>query len=368
MPAATGGSSATGVGSQPRRLTSFNDEDDDDFQNPCTLSSQSQLLKSIDQVSLRKPLRPANGCQSAPRKRPRPYPIAHGKENTGSGKSASRTAANLSSLGSGCDSNCLDSVDILGLDSIDTINDFPDLVNEENSKSECMIICEERDSERGPNSNGNDSGGSLSLDLNVSGNNSSVTQFNEREVFDAEIDGSYMCNQIESRSIVRRLGCVDDELLSGCSLDMIKSSTECSDLIKDGDVEDNRGKSSGKKVLHLEGNGTYLVNSIESRLVAGGKIGCDEKGFTVGEDSLEGFEGGVKFDVLLKLCTDGDYEDAGVVYCPLCGVDISDLSEESQQVHTNECLDQEEDQFEEVSLQIIFLLSGLLVLGFSSMD
>ncbi|KAK4757876.1 hypothetical protein SAY87_019177 [Trapa incisa] len=347
MPAAPGAGSATAVGSQPHRLTSFNgdDDDDDDFQNPCSLTSQSQFLKSIDPVSSRKPLRHRNGSSvdCAPKKRPRRCPSAPGKENSCS-----------------------------GLDSIDTINDFPDLVREENLKYECGN--KRMYSEQGCNLNGNDSGGSLSMDLIVSGNDLPLTQINERKVSDSESDGAYLCNPIESRSSVRRLDTVngtistfkrnttifsdlsmghhsEDELLCGCSLDLIKPSIECSNLIKDGDVEDKCEKSPGKKVLDLEGNGTYLVNSIESKLVAGGNIGCDDKGLTEDECSFEEFEGGVKFDLLLKLCMDGDFEDANMIYCPLCGLDISDLSEESRQVHTNECLDHEEEQTEVAPIQ-----------------
>ncbi|KAK2999370.1 hypothetical protein RJ639_023273 [Escallonia herrerae] len=68
------------------------------------------------------------------------------------------------------------------------------------------------------------------------------------------------------------------------------------------------------------------------------------------------FEPGPKLDVLLKLCTEDDQHpiaaeflhckengsDGDLICCPLCGVDISSLTHEMRQVHTNECLDEEE--------------------------
>ncbi|PON61631.1 Receptor-like tyrosine-protein kinase [Trema orientale] len=82
----------------------------------------------------------------------------------------------------------------------------------------------------------------------------------------------------------------------------------------------------------------------------------------------EDFEG--ELDVLLKLRSaleqgdgtngsesshhhsegDGFVDDGNGVFveCPLCGVDISDLSEERRQLHTNDCLDKEDAQAQDV--------------------
>ncbi|CAA2956486.1 DNA cross-link repair SNM1 [Olea europaea subsp. europaea] len=68
------------------------------------------------------------------------------------------------------------------------------------------------------------------------------------------------------------------------------------------------------------------------------------------------------FDVLLKLCADGDKPErdsdvddlkfleeencnveSGSICCPLCGADISALNDDFRQVHTNECLDKMEN-------------------------
>ncbi|OWM84086.1 hypothetical protein CDL15_Pgr009333 [Punica granatum] len=360
MPSSAGAENAAVAASQPHRFTPFRDEDDDDFQNPCTVSSQSQLAKSSHRVSSRKPLRPSNSSAIArpPRKRPRQSPAAPGKENASSGKSANRKAANLSALSKDRESNSVGSAYDLGLNSIDANN---------------VETCLERDSSKEYNLNVIDSGENLSLDLIDSGiNRASLTHINERKVLDRETDGVNLCSLIESRLIAGTLDAGsetcpvfsekarilsdlspghdlnDHDSLEGCSLDLIKSSIECTDLIRDGDVEDNCGKISGRQVLAVEGNGNYLVNSIESRLMAGQRLACNDKEFDGVEESCEEFEGGAEFDVLLKLCSEVDQKDVDLVYCPLCGVDISDLSEESRQLHTNECLDKDDDQSEEV--------------------
>lgn len=65
-------------------------------------------------------------------------------------------------------------------------------------------------------------------------------------------------------------------------------------------------------------------------------------------------EGSSRLDVLLKLCADVDEQGtestdnarddsegkcAVMISCPLCGADISGLSDDRRQIHTNECLD-----------------------------
>lgn len=108
-----------------------------------------------------------------------------------------------------------------------------------------------------------------------------------------------------------------------------------------------------------------MSNSIESKLMTGRGV---DLGFS------EDFEVGAELDVLLNLCSqvEGEEEDAdavnGVAFtpqhgdglhgdqvfvkiqCPLCGIDISHLSSEQRELHTNECLDKEEAQAGEVVL------------------
>lgn len=136
-----------------------------------------------------------------------------------------------------------------------------------------------------------------------------------------------------------------------CSLDSLKSSFDCpivpaADESVDG-CSVNCSVSAEKKGLSNK-NGGYYCNSIESRLM-GSRGDCR---FDVGKvnSSDEGSE--EELDVLLNLCSAleereddliGD-ESGGLVQCPLCGVDISNLSEELRQLHTNDCLDKGEAQ------------------------
>lgn len=105
----------------------------------------------------------------------------------------------------------------------------------------------------------------------------------------------------------------------------------------------------------LKTSGSYLCNSIESMLM-GSRLGFGCK---------EDVEVGEELDLLLKLSSQVEEEDGGVngegfrplegdglnddhdfvnIQCPLCGVDISGMSDEQRQLHTNECLDREETQ------------------------
>ncbi|KAF9616057.1 hypothetical protein IFM89_028523 [Coptis chinensis] len=82
----------------------------------------------------------------------------------------------------------------------------------------------------------------------------------------------------------------------------------------------------------------YVSNSIESRLLASRR----GNSYNVNED----FEAGTQLNDLIELCLErgdefpeGNGLVDGLVECPLCGIDISDMSEELRHVHTNECLD-----------------------------
>ncbi|KAL5697254.1 hypothetical protein ACHQM5_030890 [Ranunculus cassubicifolius] len=96
----------------------------------------------------------------------------------------------------------------------------------------------------------------------------------------------------------------------------------------------------------------YASNSIESRLLAGRMNNNNING----EDRFVDSEPGTQLEDLIRLCSEGGDDDCqieadfpegdgsvdGLVECPLCGSDISNLSEESRHLHTNECLDQSE--------------------------
>ena len=144
----------------------------------------------------------------------------------------------------------------------------------------------------------------------------------EKEILKSK--GSYLCNSIESRLLNARSG-------------------------GDGDIA--RGFSE-------ESEGSYLCNSVESRLLEPRSDGDGDGNGGFHEESDEDFE---QLDVLIRLCSEGEEEPASdgfgfceqrgsgseggaLVQCPLCEIDISDLSDELRQVHTNGCLDRVETE------------------------
>ncbi|CAH2057823.1 unnamed protein product [Thlaspi arvense] len=90
----------------------------------------------------------------------------------------------------------------------------------------------------------------------------------------------------------------------------------------------------------------YLCNSMEARLLKS-RI---QLRFDGGIHEDEGFvESDSELDVLIKLCSEGNSGECSVgkddsIQCPLCSMDISALSEEQRQVHSNECLDKSHNQ------------------------
>lgn len=140
----------------------------------------------------------------------------------------------------------------------------------------------------------------------------------------------------------------------------------------------------------LKSKGSYLCKSIESRLlnarsVGDGNFNCgfieesegsnscnsvDSRSLKSGHGGDGGGNGGFnevldedfeQLDALIRLCSEGDKEPdsdglgfgerqgnpsdgEGLVLCPLCEIDISNLSDELRQVHTNGCLDRVETE------------------------
>ena len=111
---------------------------------------------------------------------------------------------------------------------------------------------------------------------------------------------------------------------SSSSLDSIRSSiVDCTDST----VTDEK-----KGLMKISGG--YLCNSIESRLLnsaVDNVVGGSEN------------EMGEELDLLLNLGSDSQLED-DLVRCPLCGIDISDMSNQQRQIHTNQCLDKDKTQ------------------------
>ncbi|XP_042963475.1 DNA cross-link repair protein SNM1 isoform X1 [Carya illinoinensis] len=106
----------------------------------------------------------------------------------------------------------------------------------------------------------------------------------------------------------------------------------------------------------------YLCNSVESRLMN------SRVDFAVNDD----FEVGPELDVLLNLSSDVEEGDRNVVNgeafhpqerngldgdgvfvqirCPLCGIDISGMSNVQRQIHSNDCLDKGEAQVQDITV------------------
>lgn len=132
-----------------------------------------------------------------------------------------------------------------------------------------------------------------------------------------------------------------EDLELGHGLDTIESTIDCFSGVQKPTNEEELKRG-------------YLFKSIEARLL-NSNGGFEERKEEESEECSE-------LDLLLKLCgeedeVDGDAlsadlprqeeclgldEEYGLICCPLCGADISDLSGEMRQVHTNECLDKEE--------------------------
>ncbi|KAL8537002.1 hypothetical protein ACS0TY_012257 [Phlomoides rotata] len=121
------------------------------------------------------------------------------------------------------------------------------------------------------------------------------------------------------------------ELDLGCGLDSIEPTLE---ILKPKGVIDD----------------SFTCNVVDSESLE--PIGEEKGGNSDGEFS----EQSSQLDLLLKLCADADGQDIDnvrgdsegkcdvLVSCPLCGADISELSDDGRQIHTNECLDSVEIQ------------------------
>ncbi|XP_026438803.1 uncharacterized protein LOC113337299 isoform X2 [Papaver somniferum] len=195
-----------------------------------------------------------------------------------------------------------------------------------------------------------------------------------------EFEGDYSLEAIESTvdSLVERgnggfrengvseMNDESEETQEECSLGAVESTLfeNCS-----FNADDNGGSSefSGeqseedmkKKGFELDVKKGYLSNSVESRLLAstrtsGTSYSVRNEGH-LDDISVTDFELGTQLNVLMELCSEIGEElnanageqigsDGGLVTCPLCGTDISDLNEEMRLVHSNECLDRDEMQ------------------------
>lgn len=132
----------------------------------------------------------------------------------------------------------------------------------------------------------------------------------------------------------------------------------------------DKNEKNGSVVNGGSGSNSTESGSIAARANCGlSDVGDDRVSGVHDDECDEQFEVGADLDLLIKLCDDegpvhysddkageeaedGWDCDSGLVCCPLCGVDISDLSDESRQIHTNDCLDEGEARVDEASLLI----------------
>ncbi|KAL1195083.1 DNA cross-link repair protein SNM1 [Cardamine amara subsp. amara] len=140
-----------------------------------------------------------------------------------------------------------------------------------------------------------------------------------------------------------------------CSLDCIPSSVDCSagdftapifSLGEDDPVLVYKENRDDCFKANREG---YLCNSMEARLSKSRiRLGFDGG---IHEDEESFVESDSELDVLIKLCSESESnigecslgkDDS--IQCPLCSMDISALSEDQRQVHSNICLDKSHNQ------------------------
>ncbi|WOK94095.1 hypothetical protein Cni_G02797 [Canna indica] len=266
-------------------------EEDDDFQNPreANYVAQNRIMFSLKDPSLR-PLKPSDG--SRPSKWPRKAAAAApGKENLvspGDMEVGSRLSSMLSK-------------------------------DEERMGAKRRDLCLEADA----GSVGNY--GISSSDSSVPYQCDTVTQFDRRSIHEKE---------------------------------------KCLLLASDDPKVVVNGRTEGGNLKNSKGN--CYSKSIESRLLESkvNPVSSSDEGVCLRGEDCEDFEAGTQLNELMNLCckmgygdsSDGgalvvndvrgataDLQRVGSVECPLCGIDITDLSDELRQFHTNDCLDKVAD-------------------------
>ncbi|OIV96441.1 hypothetical protein TanjilG_09868 [Lupinus angustifolius] len=146
-----------------------------------------------------------------------------------------------------------------------------------------------------------------------------------------------------------------------CSLDFIPSTIDinCTTL-QHYHVSSSHSNHSYCSVPR-ELKGGYFGKSIESKLVLlrNGSEKLSDEVAEVDSDS--------ELDSLLKLCDELEQLDEDCVICPLCEVDISNLTEEQRNLHTNDCLDKSQDtpqhvppHVEEIEVQSVSKVSPVV--------
>ncbi|KAK7352608.1 hypothetical protein VNO80_18032 [Phaseolus coccineus] len=118
--------------------------------------------------------------------------------------------------------------------------------------------------------------------------------------------------------------------IENCSLDFIPSTIDWVSVCSDqGSEQEDSDSSSSASLSELKQKGDYLRNSIESKLVVS----------TTGVLNAADADSDSELGLLMNLCDELEEVDSSV-RCPLCDVDISNLTEEQRHLHTNNCLDE----------------------------
>jgi len=120
--------------------------------------------------------------------------------------------------------------------------------------------------------------------------------------------------------------------IENCSLDFIPSTIDCVSVCSVQRSEQEDSGSSSASLSELKQKGDYLRNSIESKLMVS----------TTGALYAADTDSDSELGLLMDLCDELEEVDS-FVRCPLCGVDISNLTEEERHLHTNNCLDKEDN-------------------------
>ncbi|KAG5030876.1 hypothetical protein JHK85_014858 [Glycine max] len=138
-------------------------------------------------------------------------------------------------------------------------------------------------------------------------------------------------NQRPSKKPKRKTSEGGCEIDNCCSLDFIPSTIGCVSACSVqplGEEDSVSPSSSTASLSELKTKGNYLRNSIESKLVVSRANALNRA--DADSDS--------ELDLLMNLCDELEEVDSSV-RCPLCEVDISNLTEEQRHLHTNNCLD-----------------------------
>ncbi|KAF5190069.1 Dna cross-link repair 1a protein [Thalictrum thalictroides] len=291
-------------------------DDDDDFQNPSQAISLTQnpllsSLKKSNKSPCSQPLKPSNGNRAKKLKRS----VSFGKENF---KAPLVNSQSKSKLEESCFSS---SIEVTVVESSLGFDD---------------IVCSQFDGVKG-------------CDFAIS---TEPRALDTSTISSFQVSSSLSCdNDVEN-------GLESDQsrVFSTVELQSPESDMKFGSKADSGCLNEEISFECNEK-SGIKSKTGYSSNSIESRLLASRMRNSSRFGGNcINDESFVDFELGTPLNDLIQLCSGkGDEENLngadfpegngsvdGLVECPLCGIDISNLSEESRQVHTNDCLDENE--------------------------